>query len=143
MATQEAVAPVLPPKAQSEKLSRKQERFAFFETHGGPLSPGYREARRAMPFLKRLFFNANWLAFLFGPVYFFARGMWKKGIVVLLGIIGYMSAEITLGVPKEYHWVGTWTCFVVMWSANYANYLKTEKGTENWNPFQGFRSGSK
>jgi Protein of unknown function (DUF2628) len=133
MVTQDTVSPSL--------SSRKQERFAFFEAHGGPLAPGYREARQAMPFGKRLFFNANWWAFFFGPFYFFARGMWKKGTVVLLGLLTYFSIEIGLGVPKEYHWVGTVTSFLVMWCANYSDYLKVVKGSEGWNPFEGFKNG--
>ncbi|AOR34253.1 hypothetical protein BFF78_27215 [Streptomyces fodineus] len=137
MASQDTLSPSL-----SASLSpRKQERFAFFDAHGGPLAPDYREARRAMPFGKRLFFNANWWAFFFGPFYFFARGMWKKGTVVLLGLLTYFSIEIALGVPKEYHWVGTVTSFLVMWSANYSDYLKVVKGSEGWNPFEGFKDG--
>lgn len=121
--------------------AKKQERFAFFDAHGGPLSPEYKEARRAMPFGKRLFFNSNWFAFFFGPFYFFARGMWKKGIVILAGLLTYFSIEISLGVPKQYHWIGTVTSFVVMWTANYADYQKLVKGKENWNPFEGFKDG--
>ncbi|MGW1159803.1 DUF2628 domain-containing protein [Streptomyces sp. NPDC002513] len=135
MVTQAAVSPKL--------SAKKQARFAFFETYGGPLSPAYKEALRAKPFAQRLFFNTNWWAFFFGPIYFFSRGMWRKGTVVLLGLMAYFSAEVSAGVPKTYHWVGTWTSFVVMWCANYADYLKTTKGTESWNPFEGFRNGPK
>jgi hypothetical protein len=135
MANQDSATPTVLPTL----TTRKQERFAFFDAHGGPLSPDYRDACKEMPFGKRLFFNANWWAFFFGPFYFYARGMWKKGTVVLVVLLAYFVTEISLGVPKEYHWVGTWTSFVVMWTANWADFLKTTENRESWNPFQAFK----
>jgi hypothetical protein len=55
--------------APSAPLSKKwQERFVFFDQHGGPQAPAYRAAFKALPFKKHYLIAMNLFAFLFGVV---------------------------------------------------------------------------
>lgn len=114
-----------------------EERAALFATHGGPFSPGYRAAKRSMPLVKRVLFNVNLWAFVFGPLYFFARGLWRKGAVILAGLMVLWTLEAVFAVPTQLHIFGMSTCFLQMACANYAIYLKRVRGVEGWNPFEG------
>ena len=63
-----------------------QKRFDFFNAYGLPNStPESKAAYKALTFLERVKLTSNILAFLFGPIYFFVKGMWRKGLT-LLGI---------------------------------------------------------
>lgn len=128
--------------ASTVLTSWREERDAFFDTYGGPFSPGYRAAKREMPLLKRIFFNANPGAFFFGPLYFFFRGMWKKGIAFLVPLLVLWTLEAVLPIPHQYHIFGMSSCFIQMSCANYAYYLKRVRGAEGWNPFEGMRQPS-
>jgi hypothetical protein len=60
----------------------RQERFAFYDAYGQPSgSTEARAAFRALPFGTRFRMNTNIWAFLFGPIYYFVKGMWRKGLV--------------------------------------------------------------
>ncbi|EIK98380.1 membrane protein [Pseudomonas sp. M47T1] len=123
-----------------------QERFAFFEQHGGPSSPGFKEAFKALPKGKRILININIIAVFFGLIYFFVLGLWKKNltlIAIVLGTtIGINFAFYAMGhdMPK---WLdnGLNIAFGLTYgfTANYAYYLKKVKGSQSWNPFEGMR----
>src|SRR5262245_12803749 len=71
-----------------------KRRFKAMRKAGGPNLPHFknlsREERKALsPF--------NVLAFLFGPLYYFAKGMWKKGLMLfLLCVIGTLILDALL-----------------------------------------------
>ncbi|WP_114971115.1 DUF2628 domain-containing protein [Rhodoferax ferrireducens] len=69
-------------------------RFALIEKAGGPKLPKMKELSFAERF--QLIFNI-W-AFLFGPFYYAANGMWKKGLT-LLGVC--LVAVIILAIILE------------------------------------------
>lgn len=54
-------------------------RFALIEKAGGPKLPKLKE----LPFAERFQLVFNIWAFLFGPFYYAANGMWKKGLTLL------------------------------------------------------------
>jgi hypothetical protein len=124
-----------------------QERFAFFDQHGGPKSPDFKQAFKQLPARKRLLINLNFIAFFFGPIYFFVLGLWKKNLAII-AIIVAISIALTvvfalLGyeeAPKAFN-SGMNVVFALMYglSANYAYYLKQVKGSQGWNPFEGLR----
>ncbi|MGE2689100.1 DUF2628 domain-containing protein [Mycolicibacterium pulveris] len=116
-----------------------QERFAFFDRYGLPnSSPESREAYRALSFGSKMRLNANVWGFLFGPIYFFVKGMWRKGLVLLLLAIGLAAIVIGAGAPDL---IDRAASFVVpalaMTTANYAYYLHVVKGSQSWNIFEG------
>ncbi len=117
-----------------------QTRFAFFDRYGLPnATPQGRAAFRAMDFLPRLRLNSNLLAFLFGPLYFFAKGIWRKGLTLLVVGFAAISLLTRLGVaPGLVQALGFGVAAAAMLTANYAYYLQLRRGSTSWNPFEGF-----
>ncbi|MDZ3992171.1 DUF2628 domain-containing protein [Pseudomonas sp. Teo4] len=123
-----------------------QERFAFFDAHGAPNAPTYKEALKQLPFKKKILVNGNFIAFFFGPIYLFVLGLWKKNLA-LLGIIilASMVVDILFGLagmetPKPVDaGFGMVVNLLYALSTNYAYYLKERKGEQGWNPFKGMR----
>lgn len=61
-----------------------QARFACVRAYGLPsASPRARDAYRQLPFGAKLRITKHFLAFLFGPLCFTAKGMWRKGLTLL------------------------------------------------------------
>lgn len=117
-----------------------QSRFAFFDRYGLP--NGTEEARsvtRALPLGQRLQINANFLAFLFGAFYFFVKGMWRKGLTLLMVGVAAIVTLTAAGVPDSIvRSVGFGVSAAAMFTANYAYYLQVRRGSTSWNPFEGF-----
>lgn len=118
-----------------------QQRFAFFDAYGPPnSSPQAREAFRRLSFWDKQRLNVNIWAFLFSFLYFFVKGMWRKGLVlaamavavgVLVEFVLHLSESSAVGasfaVPA-----------LAMTTANYAYYLHRVQRSTSWNPFEGF-----
>ncbi|BBZ15165.1 DUF2628 domain-containing protein [Mycobacterium branderi] len=119
---------------------RWQQRFAFFDAYGLPSSsPAAREAYKALPFGARFRLTGNFPAFLFGPFYFMAKGMWRKGITLLAAAIALAAAMVVLPVPDSIaRPVGVAFAVAVMLTANYAYYLHVVKRSRSWNPLEGW-----
>ncbi|SKP77638.1 DUF2628 domain-containing protein [Mycobacteroides abscessus] len=129
------------PQDRSALAEIWQRRFAFYDHYAA--APTKEEANaifRAGPFWTRLRLTSNFLAFFFGPIYFFVKGMWRKGLVLLgislgigvvLGVIG-ASDSVTRAVS-----IGFAAMF--MGIANQAYYLHWVRKSESWNPFEGVR----
>ncbi len=113
-----------------------QFRFNFFQQHGAPREPGFKQAWKALSFGDRLKINVNLFAFFFNWVYLLILGMWRKAIVVIgiycaLIVLAFMLPEIVVRAL----WIAT--SFLVASSTNYAYYLEKVKGSTSWNPFEG------
>lgn len=117
-----------------------RSRFAFFDRYGLP--NGTDEARaalRAMPFGQRLRLNSNILAFLFGPIYFFVKGMWRKGVTLLVAGIVVIAVLSAVGASDSIvRAVSFGVSAAAMLTANFAYYLHVRRGSTSWNPFEGF-----
>ncbi|EJM65053.1 DUF2628 domain-containing protein [Pseudomonas sp. GM55] len=124
-----------------------QERFAFFDKYGSPKSPDFKAGFKQLPARKRILINLNFIAFFFGPIYFFVLGLWKKNLAIIAIIVAlsFVLALIftLLGyeeAPKAFNTSMNIACAVMYGlSANYAYYLKQVKGSQGWNPFEGLR----
>ena len=117
-----------------------QKRFDFFNAYGLPNStPESRAAYRALSFMERLKLSSNILAFLFGPIYFFVKGMWRKGLT-LLGIFFVVEVVlVVLDVPDSLvRGIGFGLAAIGMTTANYAYYLHVVRGSRSWNLFEGY-----
>ncbi len=117
-----------------------QKRFDFFNAYGLPNStPESRAAYRALSFMDRLKLTSNILAFLFGPIYFFVKGMWRKGLT-LLGI--FVAVEVVLIILNAsdtlVRGIGFGLAAIAMTTANYAYYLHVVRGSQSWNLFEGY-----
>jgi hypothetical protein len=76
-----------------EVSERWLEVFALIERAGGAKLPELKSLDRSDRFKIKM----NWLAFVFGPVYFLAMGMWRQVVSYLtLMVLYYHTAEILM-----------------------------------------------
>ncbi|QZT62036.1 DUF2628 domain-containing protein [Mycolicibacterium austroafricanum] len=114
-------------------------RFAYFETYGPvPWTLEARQGYRALSFWDRIRLSSNVSAFLLGPVYFFAKGMWRKGLT-LCGLVGAsVPAVLFTDVGGVIERVAALIVPVAATTtANYAYYLHVAKNSRSWNPLEG------
>ncbi|MCV7068222.1 DUF2628 domain-containing protein [Mycolicibacterium farcinogenes] len=115
-------------------------KFGFFDTYGLPsASPEAKAAYRNLSFMAKLRLTSNILAFLFGPLYFFVKGMWRKGLT-LLGLTAVVVTVLVVAGASDLvsRAVGMGLAALAMSTANYAYYLHVVRGSQSWNPFEGF-----
>jgi Protein of unknown function (DUF2628) len=115
-------------------------RFDFFDTYGLPSSsPAAQQAFRALPFGRKFRINSNVLAFLFGPIYFFVKGMWRKGLTLLGAALALAFVMFAIDAPDTVIRIANLIVpAMAMTIANYAYYLHVVRHSESWNPFEGF-----
>lgn len=114
------------------------DRFNFFKLHGAPNTKGFVTELKALPFGKKMRVNFNWLAFFFGPIYFFIKGMWQGAITLIMIII---IAAIICSLTPSYvgsvlNFAFSFMCGMV---ANYTFYRKEVLGEDDFNIFKGMR----
>lgn len=114
-------------------------RFAYFETYG-PVgcSPEGRQAFRALSLWDKARIATNPLALLFGPVYFFVKGMWRKGLTLLLLAVPSAVVIVVVGPGGAVEWaVALMVPVLAMTTANYAYFLHVVERSRSWNPWEG------
>lgn len=119
-----------------------QERFAFFQRYGSPgsVSKETRQALRAMGLWRNIRVSQNFLAYLFGPIYFAVKGMWRQALTFLLVGAGVATALFLLGASDGVvSGVNVGFHFLYSTTANYA-YFRHVNGERSWNPFAGLWS---
>lgn len=116
------------------------QRFEFFRAYGLPSSsPQARAAYKSLGFFDRIRVNQNFLAFLFGPFYFFVKGMWRKGLTLLVVAVAVAAVMVAIDVPDSIgRAAGMGVAAVAMITANYAYYLHIVGHSRSWNVFEGF-----
>lgn len=113
-------------------------RFAFFDAHGAPNSPAFREALKNLEFFDRAKIMMSFWAVLFGPFYLLYLGLWKKAISYYAALILFVFVLAVLGTPEViFKGIGTASSIFVGMFTNYACYLKKVKHQDGWNPFEG------
>ncbi|BBY55523.1 DUF2628 domain-containing protein [Mycobacterium koreense] len=117
-----------------------RSRFEFFDAYGLQTTTlAAREAYKALPITRRLRISSNFLAFLFGPIYFFVKGMWRKGLALLGITVAVGVAGTALDLPDSMATgIGTALGVLAMMTANYAYYLHVRADSRSWNPFEGW-----
>ena len=119
-----------------------QERFDFFRRYGSPGSSSKetRQALRALGFWKHSRISQNSLAFLFGPIYFAIKGMWRQALTFLAIWVGIATALALVGASYGvFRAAGFGMAFLYSITANYA-YFRHVNGERSWNPFAGLWS---
>lgn len=83
--------------------------------------------------------SANVLAFAFGPVYFLAKGMWRKGLVLILVEFAVLFLIGMLGFSETWlRAIGVGFSILAALIANYSYFLHTTRASTSWNPLEGF-----
>lgn len=118
-------------------------RFAYFETYG-PVgsSPEGKQAYRALSLWDKARIATNPFALLFGPVYFFVKGMWRKGLTLLLLAVAPAAVIVVVRPGGVVEWVLALIVPVLaMIAANYAYFLHVVEHSRSWNPWEGSVGG--
>ncbi len=120
-----------------------QKRFVFFEENGAPHTASHKEkikSLRIKGMTDPLLINTNFYAFFFGFFYFFALGLWKKGLSLLaisfLWALLILPIEHAIGMNLSATGIGI--AILAARTANYSYYLKEIKREDSWNLLQGF-----
>ena len=111
-----------------------KKRFALIERAGGTKLPRIKD----LSFRERTTCTFNLLAGIFGPMYYIAKGMWKKGLAYWgMGIAGILILEtmVTLAgfghLLDGVHYTGAWVAMFAM-LANRDYYKKVVLGDNGW-----------
>lgn len=117
--------------SESEVISDSwKEKFELLEKAGGVKMPNIKN----LPFGERMKIVFNIWAFLFGPIYYLVKGIWKKAIS-LFGVSVLIIVILEL-ICKEIGISGTITNFVAgaifATRANIDYYKKIKLGDDGW-----------
>ncbi|AMW20946.1 DUF2628 domain-containing protein [Mycobacteroides chelonae] len=125
----------------AESVSIWQWRFDFYDQYGRLGStPESDAAYKALPFGARVMLGCNILAFFFGPIYFFVKGMWRKGFTVLLITLAIGTVLFAVDASEAmYQAASAGLGAVLMMTANFSYYLDQIKASRSWNPFEGMK----
>lgn len=132
-----AAAPVAAPTAPTTSAPAEQidalvwqARFALIEKAGGAKVPKL----WSMPPKEILIIRWNLWAFLFGPFYYWSKGMWKKGLT--LSAIGLLMLFLGAVVFEAIGWDADMLWFVpagiLAGNANASYYRRIKEGFTGW-----------
>ncbi|AGM26856.1 hypothetical protein MASS_0254 [Mycobacteroides abscessus subsp. bolletii 50594] len=77
---------------------------------------------------------------LFGPIYYFVKGMWRKGLIIVAFVLAVVGVQYAVGGSDGvYQAVNLALSCVLMVTANHTYYLDRVKGSQSWNPFEGMK----
>lgn len=111
---------------------RWKRRFHLIEKAGGVRLPRFRE----LPTRERMGLNFNVLAFLFGPLYYLAKGMWRKAlslfVVCALAAIALAFALSLLGLEALVRSVPYGVAAIFAVRANIDYYKRQVLGDDGW-----------
>jgi hypothetical protein len=108
------------------------ERFAIIDKAGGPSLPKLKE----LSFGERWKISFNFLAYIFGPIYYAIKGMWRKGLSLLaISIAMALLLELALdalgqGLLAQFSGYAAAVIFAVKANTDY--YKKTMYGDDEW-----------
>ena len=110
-----------------------KKRFNWLKKAGGPSMPNL----KTMPKAERKGFSLfNILAFLFGPFYYLAKGMWRKGISLFIVCVAVVIALefllVMIGFGQFGKALGYGVAAVFAVRANIDYYKKMVLGENGW-----------
>lgn len=110
-----------------------KERFKAIAHAGGPKLPHFKQLSKKE---RQKAMRLNILAFIFGPVYYAIKGMWKKGLVYfLLTLLVAIAVALTLDYFGYERFIRAATCSFGVWFGVKANtdfYKKMVEGRNGW-----------
>lgn len=111
------------------KVSDKwKTRFRTIERAGGPDLPKFRELSTS----DRLSVQFNWIAFILGPFYFLAKGLWRQAVVYVLAAIACVLIMEAMGLGRFSRVVGYGFAVVYSLRANISYYKKVVLDEAPW-----------
>lgn len=105
-----------------------KRRFRAIEAAGGPTLPRFKE----LPFGERFGIQFNILAFLFGPFYFLAKGLWRQALLyVIIAIVVVVVMEL-IGFGRFASGAGYGFAAVYAMRANVSYYQRVVQQQAPW-----------
>lgn len=111
----------------SDKAAKLQPLFDLMDEAGGPKLTN----AKSLGFSKLGKLTFNVWGFLFGPIYYFYHGMWKKGLLLLLVCFGIMYIIETL-IPSLDILTNFIAPAIFATRANIDLYKKYKLGDDGW-----------
>ena len=122
------------PRVQPDPIARLdvsdawKRKFRLIEKAGGPDLPHFRD----LPFGERFSLNFNILAFLFGPIYYLIKGLWRQAVLYLVIAIALGLVLDAMGFGKFLRGVGYGFSALYAFRANVSYYRKVVLGETPW-----------
>ena len=123
-----------PPRAKADSISRLgvseswKCKFRLIEKAGGPDLPHFRD----LPFGERFGLNFNVLAFIFGPFYYLAKGLWRQAVLYFVFAVALVLLLEAMGLGKLSRGVGYGFAAAYALRANISYYKKVVLGDTPW-----------
>jgi uncharacterized protein DUF2628 len=114
--------------ARLDVSEKWKDRFRAIRKAGGWKLPAFRD----LPASERRGLNFNFLAFLFGPFYFIAKGLWRQAIVYLVLAVLCVLIMDALGFDRFSRAVGYGFAALYAVRANVSYYRKVVEGEAPW-----------
>lgn len=111
-----------------EVSDKWKSRFRAIERAGGVDLPGLRDLARS----DRLLVQFNWIAFLLGPFYYVAKGLWRQAIVYVVLAIACSLILEAMGLGKFGRGVGYGFAAIYCLRANISYYKTRVLGEAPW-----------
>ncbi|MCW4453586.1 DUF2628 domain-containing protein [Flavobacterium sp. MXW15] len=105
-----------------------KRRFRAIEAAGGPELPRFRE----LPFSERRRVQFNLLAFLLGPFYYLAKGLWRQAVVYVLIALAVILLLELAGLDSVTRVVGYGFAAVYAVRANIGYYKRMVLAQPPW-----------
>lgn len=130
--TQPAAA--TPPRAKADSISRLEvseswkRKFRLIDEAGGPDMPHFRD----LPFRDRFGLNFNVFAFIFGPFYYLAKGLWRQAVLYFIIAVAILFLLEAMGFGRFSRGVGYGVAAVYALRANISYYKKVVLSDTPW-----------
>ena len=109
-----------------------KKKFRTLEQAGGPKLPHL----KTLPFKERFSVTFNFLGFIFGPLYYLAKGMWKKALFLFAACVAAVlligSALDMAGLPEVANSLGYGVSAFFGVRLNIDYYKKMVLGENGW-----------
>ncbi len=109
-----------------------KNKFYLIEKAGGVKMTAF----KSLSFGERMKFSFNILAFLFGPIYYAVKGMWKKGLLMfVVGVVAIVVLSMVMelmGLGRMANALGYGVSAVFAMRANIDYYKKMVLGDNGW-----------
>jgi len=109
-----------------------KRKFRLIQKAGGPKQTQFKSLTSG----ERMKISFNILAFLFGPIYYIVKGMWKKGLALFgacFGVLVVLSVLLELaGLGKVANALGYGAAALFAVRANIDYYKKMVLGDNGW-----------
>lgn len=105
-----------------------KQKFLLIEKAGGPDLPRFKD----LGFSERFGLNFNIVAFILGPIYYVAKGLWRQALVYLLLTAAMVFILVVFGFQELSKIVGYFFAAIYAIRANISYYKRIVLNQKPW-----------